>query len=92
MNKEQLVSLLKQHKMTVIFTKNNGEERRMYCTLLQECLPERVETNSRRYRNPSHISVFDLEKKEWRSFKYDSINMVSYYENGSQLVTNFKYR
>jgi hypothetical protein len=52
----------------------------MKCTLQESAIPtyekktERVRTTS----TDESISVVDLEKNEWRSFRYDSIKSVSF--------------
>ena len=54
--------------------------RTMKCTLQESAIPtyekktERVRTTS----TDESISVVDLEKSEWRSFRYDSIKSVSF--------------
>ncbi len=65
---------------TLEFTKKNGETRKLIGTTnmdyivgtgLQEAKTE--ETRVYTKKNPNNISVFDVEKKAWRSFNYDSL-------------------
>lgn len=74
----QLSELLKNNVMTVSFTKVDGTERVMRCTLLPEYLP--AETNGRQLLNEgvrNNISVWDLDAGGWRSFRVDSVKSIS---------------
>ena len=68
--------------LTVVFTKADGSERTMLCTknseiISQFYIPEEKKTD-RVYKEPEEAArVFDLEKKAWRSFRYDSIKSYS---------------
>ena len=66
------VSDLKNNKCTVVFTKVNGEVRRMLCTLKEDLLPEK-QTESDRKVNENIVSVWDIENSGWRSFRKDSV-------------------
>ena len=63
--------------LKVTFTKKDGTLRDMYCTLQNEFIPEHkeyhIETVVKREKNMSVLSVFDVEKADWRSFRIDSI-------------------
>ena len=63
--------------LKVTFTKKDGTLRDMYCTLQNEFIPEHkeyhIETVAKREKNMSVLSVFDVEKADWRSFRIDSI-------------------
>jgi hypothetical protein len=90
-SKELLIEMLRQNELTVKFTKTDGTIRDMRCTLKKEILSELFpiqdsdeEKTEKKVRtpNPNVISVVDLEKKEWRSFKFDTILEVGiYHEN-----------
>lgn len=79
--KEQVVELLKDNIVTVTFTKVNGEERVMNCTLLSEYVPNTIgveksllqESNT----NKNTVSVWDVDLNAWRSFKVESIKSIS---------------
>ena len=62
----------------IVFTKKDGTERTMHCTLSESNIPAdkkpKAETNST--SSGSALRVFDLEKSEWRSFRWDSVTMV----------------
>lgn len=67
--------LLKEIEINLTFKKVNGEIRKMRCTLNEELIPEDKKStgNSKRKSPEDSIAVFDLDKKDWRSFRYDSI-------------------
>jgi hypothetical protein len=52
----------------------------MKCTLLESAIPvyEKKTEIARTKTSDESISVVDLEKNEWRSFRYDSIKSVSF--------------
>jgi hypothetical protein len=46
----------------------------MLCTLAENKIPEgKRPIGSGKVKNDDALAVFDLEKLEWRSFRYDSI-------------------
>lgn len=53
------------------FKKVDGEERIMYCTLASAIIPETKGINKR--KNFSSLAVWDVNKKDWRSFKLENI-------------------
>ena len=64
----------------VEFTKKDGTERKMKCTLKPSLLPvqEEKEQPSTRKVPTDSLAVYDLENNGWRSFRYDSITSVSF--------------
>lgn len=78
--KENLTSLLLDNVVTVTFTKTNGEERVMKCTLLSEYIPNAATANQvliRETTSSNNVSVWDLESNGWRSFRVASVKNVS---------------
>ena len=63
---------------TVTFTKKDGTERVMKCTLEESQLPkvELKEDSKPRKESTTSMRVFDLEKQEWRSFTIKSVKRV----------------
>lgn len=59
----------------VIFTKKDGTQRKMRCTLKPELLPEKPLTENKQERKKSDkiIAVYDLDAGGWRSFNIDSV-------------------
>jgi len=83
MNRDTLIKNLQKKAMRVTFTKVNGEERVMDCTLQENLVPETNPDN--RKENEEVLPVFDINKGEWRSFRMDSITnieVLQYQDNG----------
>lgn len=65
---------LKHENLLVTFTKKDGSERTMRCTLNNAEIPSSdTKEKSARSVPTTALAVFDLDKKEWRSFRWDSI-------------------
>jgi hypothetical protein len=69
--------------VTVTFTKVDGSVRVMNCTLKPELLPVvevklLAEGKLPRKESTTSIRVFDLEKKEWRSFATKNVTKVEF--------------
>ena len=78
-----LIGHMKMGPVTVTFTKKDGTERVMNCTLQSELLPaelvkESTEPKKERKENTDALRVFDLEKQEWRSFIIKSIKQIQF--------------
>jgi len=78
MKRETLIKNLQKKAMRITFTKVNGEERVMDCTLQEHMLPETNESN--RKQNEEVLPVFDINKGEWRSFRLDSVTNIEILE------------
>lgn len=71
MNKESLYDLLKNSVQEIEFIKADGSMRVMKCTLRDDLVGTRSFSSN---TGPAHLlSVWDLEKDAWRSFKIDSL-------------------
>lgn len=73
--REWVVGLLTMDEAVVTFTKKDGTERKMLCTLKSEVLP-RNDKRDERQRSEEALSVWDIEKESWRSFRFDSIKYI----------------
>lgn len=71
-----LKSILTKNVCDVTFTKVNGETRTMPCTLKPSSLPEAVVKESKKAPNPDTLSVWCVDKKEWRSFRVMNVTEV----------------
>jgi hypothetical protein len=78
--REQLFELLHTGECVVEFTKVNGEVRTMPCTLKAELIPppepkvlEEGKVPKVKKENPDVMSVWCLDKKEWRSFRIANV-------------------
>lgn len=82
MNKHELKEILNNGVVTVVFTKADGTERTMKCTLLPEYMPATIQqpqqllTENVRVENPNTLSVWDIESNGWRSFRLDSVKSI----------------
>jgi len=63
---------LKDSVCSVTFEKVNGEVRKMRCTLQDSVLPKQ-EGKSKKEQSDEVVSVWDLDKDSWRSFRIDKI-------------------
>ena len=88
-------SLLQKSTITVTFTKADGTDREMLCTLDHAQIPEtpakpvsvdgivreskkpRKEPGLRKEPDPHSIRVFDVDKQEWRSFRFDRLKKIT---------------
>ena len=76
--KTWFAGLLKEIEIELEFVKANGELRKMRCTLNEELIPEDKRPKGSARKTPEDtIAVFDLDKQDWRSFRYDSIKEFS---------------
>ena len=74
MKRDILIKNLQKKTMRITFTKVNGEERIMDCTLQENIVPPTKYTD--RKQNEEVLPVFDINKGEWRSFRLDSITNI----------------
>ena len=79
--KEDLKMQLEQNVLVVDFTKLNGDKRIMTCTLREDIKPSATKTDTMSQKKVREISdavvsVWDVNAKGWRSFRYDRINAV----------------
>ena len=91
--REWIRGLLHTHEITVTFTKADGTDREMLCTLNWDHIPTdkapketpttpidgivKESKKPRKLTDPHSLRVFDLEKQEWRSFRFDRLKKVT---------------
>jgi hypothetical protein len=76
-------SWLKENVMKIVFTKNDGTERTMLCSLKAEHIPEndketleeKITTTS---KDIDFVRCIDVDSGEWRSFKPSSVKSYSF--------------
>lgn len=75
-----LKGVLTVQPATVTFTKKDGTERVMNCTLRAELLPavEIKEDKTPRKQSTTSMPVYDLDAKGWRSFTITAVKRVSF--------------
>lgn len=86
--KEELFKLLETEVVEVTFTKLNGDERKMPCTLIPNMLPPAKKDDpltQKKVRNISDkvIAVWAIESKGFRSFRYDRVSKVEVMRYGN---------
>lgn len=85
--------LLTNSEVTVTFTKADGTDREMLCTLDHSRIPVSVakpvsttapvdgivreSKKPRKEPDPHSIRVYDLDKQEWRSFRFERLKKVT---------------
>lgn len=72
--------VLHSNEVNVTFTKKDGTERDMRCTLKPELLPkvEITEGKKARKKSETSIAVYDLEVQGWRSFNWRSVKRFAF--------------
>jgi hypothetical protein len=84
--KDWLLGLLKEGEIALSFTKKDGSDRTMRCTLQDKyIIPYEKKTNRVKTQSNETLSVWDLDKNEWRSFRYDSVKRVYFTLGNDQL-------
>lgn len=81
--REWIYDLLKSEVVDLTFEKKDGTIREMKCTLMESKLPPKEPTNYIPKENINSLPVFDLEKNEWRAFRYDSVQGIKFSINGA---------
>ncbi len=71
-------SWLYNERCRVVFTKKDGTIRTMLCTLKEKYLPQQTDIKetysiSKALEANNLVAVWDLEKKDWRSFRIESV-------------------
>lgn len=66
--------------LCVTFTKKDGTDREMRCTLAEGRIPTEKQPKETQVASTggSALRVFDTDKQEWRSFRWDSIKQVAF--------------
>ena len=80
-DREKLLHDLFENVVEVTFTKVNGQERIMKCTLMGEYLPRNADQNHlkeehKKTENQNTIVAWDVQVNGWRSFRIDSVTYV----------------
>jgi hypothetical protein len=73
--------ILKNERVNICFTKADGTERWLHCSLHPDLIPAeklQKEEASTRKRSIEAQSVWDIDKNDWRSFRWDSVREFSF--------------
>ena len=80
LTRNEMKEMLLTGQCRVIFTKLNGEERNMVCTLKEGVIPKAtkdpITQKKVRDLNEEVLAVWDVNKEGWRSFRIS--NVVSF--------------
>ena len=77
--KNWLLTLLRERDVNITFTKKDGSERKMSCTLSELKIPsEKMPKSTEKTKNNEVVPVFDIENNGWRSFRWDSIKRIEF--------------
>jgi len=74
MLKNKLQILLKDNIMEIAFTKVNGEERTMKCTLKPTLIPEEHKPKGKRPSSHHLLSVWNVDENAWKSFRVHNVH------------------
>lgn len=75
---EVIKQALLENECEVEFTKKDGSVRVMKCTLKSDLVGTyEKKTEKVKEVNEEVCPVYDLEKKEWRSFRFDSVTCLT---------------
>lgn len=79
--KTTIADKLRQHYAEITFTKKDGTDRIMKCTLREgEIVPYEKKTERTREPKDNLLAVWDLEAAAWRSINIDTIKNVEVYQ------------
>jgi hypothetical protein len=82
-SRAELAKALSEQNAEVTFTKKDGTDRLMKCTLREDiAVPYEKKTERTREGIPSILPVWDLEADAWRSINMNTIKEVKYYGIG----------
>lgn len=77
--KDWLIGLLRSEIVQLTFTKKDGTERIMKCTLAEQKIPAKdMPKGTERAKSDEAVAVFDLENNGWRSFRWDSLTNIEF--------------
>ena len=82
--RDVLLNDLRNNVIEVTFTKTNGDQRIMRCTLMENMLPATYKTNPDEkasetdfhQKNKDVIAAWDVQAGGWRSFRIDCVTYV----------------
>lgn len=76
---QYLREYLAEALIAVTFTKKDGTSRRMLCTKQEDSIPSDKQPKGTGHASTGDaVTVFDLEKQEWRSFNTSNITHIEW--------------
>jgi hypothetical protein len=87
--RDDLKHILEQNVVEVDFLKLNGDRRVMTCTLREDIKPRATKADpisQKAVRDVSDavVSVWDINARGWRSFRYERVNSVKVVDDRNQ--------
>ena len=77
--REWVNGVLRMHYVNIHFRKKDGSIRIMNCTLQEgKTLDYEKKTDRVKAVNEETCPVYDIDVKEWRSFRYDSVTEIRF--------------
>ena len=74
-----IIDLKSPKPPTITFNKKDGEVRIMECTLLPGLIPvDKAPKGTGSKKTEDSVSVFDINKKDWRAFKVALVTDIKY--------------
>lgn len=73
-----ILESLRKNICEVTFTKANGDERTMICTLIPDFLPTKEAVTNVGPEYIDQIVVWDIEEDAWRSFKPSRVTKIEF--------------
>ena len=74
-----LYGVMRMHEVEIDFVKKSGEMRNLTCTLDEsKMLFDLTKSDKVKAKSKESLSVYDLEKNEWRAFRYDSVTCIKF--------------
>ena len=73
---QELNNSLREGTLVVTFNKLNGDERVMTCTKKLDLIPEDSRPKTEKTSPKGNVTVWDINAKGWRSFKYDRVTKI----------------
>ena len=73
---DNLHNILREQIAIVTFNKLDGEQRVMTCTKSFDHIPKENQPKTDKTPPKGNITVWDINAKGWRSFKYDRVTKV----------------
>jgi len=73
MNRDEMKEMLAENICVCTFTKVNGDERVMVCTLKESIVPATTGSGSSSPVNEEVLPVWDVQAEDWRSFRIDRV-------------------
>lgn len=84
--KQSLTDMLHKGQCQINFTKINGEQREMICTLDPKLIPvdkapKASDDKQVKHLNENVLNVYSLDRNDWRSFRISNVTAAEIYTN-----------